>query len=118
LRSRPLNKEILVSYTPEFKRNLRALSKKYRHIQEDLQPVLDQLQLGNFIGDRIPGIQFTLFKLRVKNSDIQKGKSSGYRLIYRIFSPSQVVLLTLYSKLDQGDVSVAEIKRIIKTIEN
>jgi mRNA-degrading endonuclease RelE of RelBE toxin-antitoxin system len=33
-----------VRFTPEFKRNLRALSKKYRHIRSDVQPVTDQSQ--------------------------------------------------------------------------
>ena len=32
-----------VAFTPEFKRNLRQLAKKYRHIKSDLQPILDQL---------------------------------------------------------------------------
>jgi hypothetical protein len=31
-----------VTFTPEFKRNLRQLAKKYRHIKSDLQPILDQ----------------------------------------------------------------------------
>ena len=29
-----------ISFTPEFKRNLRQLAKKYRHIKSDLQPIL------------------------------------------------------------------------------
>jgi len=34
---------VQVEFTPEFKRNLRALSKKYRHIRSDVQPVIDRL---------------------------------------------------------------------------
>jgi len=33
-----------ISYTPEFKRNLRRLAKKYRQIRSDLDPLLQQLQ--------------------------------------------------------------------------
>jgi mRNA-degrading endonuclease RelE of RelBE toxin-antitoxin system len=33
--------QVRVEFTPEFKRNLRALSKKYRHIRSDVQPVLN-----------------------------------------------------------------------------
>lgn len=31
---------VQVEFAPEFKRNLRVLAKKYRHIRSDLQPVL------------------------------------------------------------------------------
>ncbi|QTA91752.1 hypothetical protein [Desulfonema magnum] len=43
-----------VEFTPEFKRNLRSLAKKYRHIRSDIQPVIDQIQKGDFVGDQIP----------------------------------------------------------------
>ncbi len=39
---------IETEYTPEFKRNLRALAKKYRHIRSDIQPVIRQIQSGSF----------------------------------------------------------------------
>jgi addiction module RelE/StbE family toxin len=102
-----------VEFTPEFKRNLRALSKKYRHIHSDVQPVIEQLQAGEFVGDRIPRTQYMVFKVRVRNSDIQKGKSAGYRLIYQVKEPTLVVLVTLYSKLDQADISAEQIRRIL-----
>jgi Cytotoxic translational repressor of toxin-antitoxin stability system len=89
---------VQVEFTPEFKRNLRALSKKYRHIRSDVQPVLEQLQAGEFVGDQIPGTRYTVFKVRVRNRDIRKGKSAGYRLIYQVKSPRSVVLVTIYSK--------------------
>lgn len=43
---------VQVEYTPEFKRNLRVLAKKYRHIRSDVQPVIDQLRAGEIIGDQ------------------------------------------------------------------
>ena len=32
-----------IEFTPELKRNLRALAKKYRHIRSDVHPVIEQL---------------------------------------------------------------------------
>jgi mRNA-degrading endonuclease RelE of RelBE toxin-antitoxin system len=52
-------------------------------------------------------------KVRVRNSDISKGKSSGYRLIYHVPGPTLVILVTLYSKLDQADISADQIRRIL-----
>ena len=43
--------EVHVEFTPEFKRNLRALAKKYRHIRSDVQPVMDALKAGEVFGD-------------------------------------------------------------------
>ena len=63
---------VQVEYTPEFKRNLRALAKKYPHIRSDVQPVIDQLQSGKIIGDQVPRTSYTIFKVRVQNSDIQR----------------------------------------------
>jgi mRNA-degrading endonuclease RelE of RelBE toxin-antitoxin system len=108
---------VQVEFTPEFKRNLRALSKKYRHIRSDVQPVLEQLQAGEFVGDQIPGTRYTVFKVRVRNRDIRKGKSAGYRLIYQVKSPRSVVLVTIYSKLDQADISAEQIRRILAEFE-
>lgn len=45
-----------VSFTFEFKRNLRALAKKYRSIKADLQPLIDSLEDGELPGDQVPGI--------------------------------------------------------------
>jgi len=95
------------------RRHLRALSKKYRHIRSDIQPVLEAIQSGEFLGDRIPGTEYAVFKVRIRNRDIEKGKRSGYRLIYQVKTPTSVLLLTIYSKLDQGDISSNQIRKII-----
>jgi len=102
-----------VKFTPEFKRNVRALRKKYPHIRDDVQPVIEQIEAAQFVGDRIPGTLYVVFKVRVKNSDIQKGKSAGYRLIYQVKTSTSIVLVTLYSKLDQSDISAGQIRRIL-----
>lgn len=46
-------KPIQVEYTPEFKRNLRGLAKKHRHLRSDVEPVIAQLQAGEFVGDQV-----------------------------------------------------------------
>ncbi len=104
---------IYVRFTPEFKRNLRTLSKKYRSIRNDIQPVIDEIQSGNFIGNRIQNPQYMVYKVRVRNSDIRKGKRSGYRFIYYLKTETDVILITLYSKLDQSDISAEQIRRIL-----
>lgn len=54
--------KVKIEYTTEFKRNVRALAKKYRNIYSDVQPILNRLQVGETLGDRVPRTQYTIFK--------------------------------------------------------
>jgi mRNA-degrading endonuclease RelE of RelBE toxin-antitoxin system len=105
---------IEIRFTLEFNRKFKALKKRYRKIQSDLQPALQALQAGELMGDQIPGLDAVVLKLRVKNSDIQKGKSGGYRLIYWTVIDEIVLLLDIYSKSDQSDLDFDEIRQMIK----
>ncbi len=106
---------VLIDLTPEYKQNLRDLSKRFRNIRSDVQPIIEQLQQGSFVGNRIAGIseKYVVYKLRVRNSSIQKGKSAGYRLIYQVESPTSILLLTIYSKSDREDIGANEIRDIV-----
>ncbi len=108
---------VQIEFTSLFKRRLKGLAKKYRQIQTDIQPVLDQLLLGNLLGDQIAGTTYTVYKARAKNSDAQSGKSGGYRLIYQIVTPSDIVLHLIYSKSEQATVSADEIQEMIETYQ-
>ncbi|PCK09091.1 MAG: addiction module antitoxin [Alteromonadaceae bacterium] len=107
-----------LNYTPEFKRALRKLSRRYRSLRGDLTPLLIELEAGKTPGDQLQsGGRYTAFKVRVKNSDSLKGKSGGYRVIYYLKSSDQTVLTTLYSKSEQSDIPVEELRRIIEKYE-
>jgi len=106
--------EIQIAFTSEFKRNVRQLSKKYRHIKSDVQSIVEQLEHGETPGDQIQRTGYTVFKVRIKNSDLQRGKSGGYRMIYYLKASDDVILVTIYSKTEQGDLTAAQIQRIIE----
>lgn len=109
--------EVAIVFTPEFKRNLRQLARKYRHIKSDVQPLLDELAQGYTPGVRIPGVQYTVFKVRIRNSDSRKGRSGGYRIIYQQMHKRLIVLVTIYSKTEQTDITPNEIRQIILASE-
>jgi len=71
-----------VGYTDAFKRQVKRLSRRYRRIRDDVQPLIDRLVSGETPGDRIQGLGHILYKVRVRNSDLPKGKSGGYRVVY------------------------------------
>ncbi len=101
--SEPL--QVKIALTPRFQKDLRELAKRYRSIRADLQPLIEQLQAGENPGDRIAGIKYQIFKVRLKNSNIQKGKSGGYRVIYYLKTDEGIILATIYAKSDISDVS-------------
>lgn len=115
--SDPAIPPVEVRFTPEFKRNLRSLSKRYPHIRSDIEPIIEQLQAGNFVGDQVPRVSHTIYKVRVQNRDAQRGKSGGYRLVYYLQTSEHVILITIYSKTEQSDISAAELRRIIREFE-
>lgn len=102
-----------VGFTPEFKRNVRALSKKYRHIRDDIEPLIIDIQNGLLPGDQVTGTGYTIFKVRIPNRDVRKGKSGGYRLIYYLQTKADIILITIYSKAEQSDISASQIRRIV-----
>ncbi|MEG3904193.1 type II toxin-antitoxin system RelE/ParE family toxin [Microcoleus sp. B4-C5] len=108
---------IQIELTPRFQRDLRTLGKRYRNIRNDIQPVIVQLQAGELPGDRIPGMEYEIFKVRIKNSDIQKGKSAGYRAIYYLKTSDSIVLVTIYSKSDLSDIAAETVREILGQYE-
>jgi hypothetical protein len=48
-----------------------------------------------------------------KNSDLKKGKRAGYRLIYYLKTPTSIILITIYSKSEQSNISSDKIQEIV-----
>ena len=82
---------ISIYLTSRFKKDLSKLAKRFRSIRQDLAPLIDQLQGGETPGDLISGVKYQIFKVRLKNSDIQKGKSAGYRILYYVKKETKIV---------------------------
>ncbi|MEL6136866.1 MAG: type II toxin-antitoxin system RelE/ParE family toxin [Cyanobacteria bacterium J06628_6] len=104
---------VQVELSSSFQRQLRKLAKRYRSIRKDLDSVTQQLSAGNLLGVQVPGFEGSVYKVRVRNSDIQKGKSAGYRVIYYLKATDLIILLAIYSKSDLADMSVEEIRDIL-----
>ncbi len=108
---------IQILLTQRFKQDLKKLAKRFRSIRKDIAPLIDRIQQGETPGDRISGSKYSVFKIRLRNSNISKGKSAGYRAIYYLKTQDTVVLVTIYSKSDQSDISNNLIETIIQQLE-
>jgi len=108
--------------TPNFDNELKFYyrKRKYRKIRDDLQPVLENLEKGNFVGNRLKDLNLpegtAVYKVRVANSSANVGKSDGFRLLYYVAIGDEIYLLTIYSKKD--DVKILNDKQIELLVRN
>jgi mRNA-degrading endonuclease RelE of RelBE toxin-antitoxin system len=96
-----------------YKKELKKLSKRYRSIDRDIKPLIEQLASGENPGDRVVGNEYPVYKVRVPNSDTRKGKSGGYQFIYYVITTAAILLTTIYAKSDRGNISNKEIEDMI-----
>jgi mRNA-degrading endonuclease RelE of RelBE toxin-antitoxin system len=97
---------------PHFKKQLKQLSKKYRHLKDEIIVTLEAFDktqhqsLGN-----------NLYKIRVKSKDIKRGKDKSFRLIVFIIEmQSYIVPITIYYKGDRKDISAKEVNDHLEII--
>lgn len=93
--------------------------KKFKHILDDVEEVVQELENGNLIGDAIPGLTFednATIKVRMANTDTKVGKANGYRIIYyAVKSDYEIYLLTIYYKKEDNMIpSNKEIEMMVK----
>ena len=97
------------------KKDLKKLSKKYPSISGDLQNTLKAMLSGKVTGDKLQNMgELPLYKLRVKLSDSNKGKSAGARVIYYYaINEDSILVITIYVKADKAGISRKEIDAIL-----
>jgi mRNA-degrading endonuclease RelE of RelBE toxin-antitoxin system len=108
---------VQVTFTDRFENDIRRLGKRYRRIRLDIQPLIEQLESGELLGDQMSGMDYAVFKVRVRNSSTQKGKSGGYRVIYYLKTRDQILLVTIYAKSDKADITATEVREILVRAE-
>lgn len=108
-----------VCFTFSFKRSLKRLKKKYPHVKEDIEEVVQLLVQFPDVGSSIPGYSHKIWKVRAKCRDIKKGKRAGYRVIYFWERGKEIIyLLFVYIKHEKADVSKDEIEKLLQDLQN
>ncbi|MBI1731001.1 hypothetical protein HYR53_10380 [Candidatus Acetothermia bacterium] len=94
-----------VKLTGSFTKTLEKLSKpkQYPRLPHDLRPVLENLEIDPFQGDEIgPAAKYR--KIRIKSTDMKKGKSGGFRLFTEPVQKDCIVYVwwIIPKKFDEG----------------
>jgi mRNA-degrading endonuclease RelE of RelBE toxin-antitoxin system len=108
---------VKISTTDDYEKDIEKLRKKYKSVRKDVNLLIEKLEAGETPGDRIGGNKYAVYKVRVKNSNINKGQSGGYRVIYYTITPEAVLLTAIYSKSVQENISNKEIEARIERYE-
>jgi len=94
-----------------YKKSLKKLSKKYKNIYKDVDNFLNNIKSKKDLGVELKP---NLFKTRIANSNKNKGKSAGYRLIsYLVIVKNQLQLLYIYDKSQIENLTENEIDKLI-----
>ncbi len=97
---------------PLFDKQFKKLSKKYNLIKSDIEELItgfDELH------QQATPIKSNLYKIRLANSNKNKGKSAGYRVYYYIKIEATVYLLTIY---DKSEIEMIDEKILIECIKD
>ena len=106
---------MVARFSTAFRKQLRRLARKYRRIRADLHPFIAQLQVGERPGEQVQGTGYAVYKVRIRNTDTQRGTSGGYRVIYyRAAADDDILLVPIYSKTEQDDIENESIVRVIR----
>jgi len=99
---------------PLFDKQFKKLFKKYNHIKDDVEKLIidfDELH------QQATSIKSDLFKIRLANTNKNKGKRAGYRVYYYLKIDEVVYLLTIYDKSDIEKIDETILIEMIKNID-
>lgn len=103
-----------IRITRLFRQNVARLFRKYRSVKEEVNTLITQLEQDERQGDKVPQVGYDVYKVRLRNPAAGKGKRGGFRVLYYIRRKNEVLLLTIYAKVQQTDISPEEIRQIIE----
>ena len=108
-----------VNPTPEFKRDLKPLSKKYKTLKETIQQLEWDLIENPYLGESYgQGI----YKVRLSDKSKGKGKSGGFRVLYYHLAISkegiEMLLLNIFDKSEASTIKKIDAVKQLNDIVN
>jgi mRNA-degrading endonuclease RelE of RelBE toxin-antitoxin system len=94
-----------------FDKQAKKLGKKYKSIKKDLKSFVENF---DSIHQQATVIHKNLYKIRLANSNKNKGKSSGYRIYYYVKLKEITYLVTIYDKSEITMIDESVLMEIIK----
>ena len=106
-----------VNIPPEAQRDIKHLRRKYPAVTSEVRKLVEQLENDERPGDKIPGVGYDVYKVRLPNPSAHRGKSGGFRVIYYVQMADSVFLLRVYSKTEQADIPLERIRQALQDLQ-
>lgn len=103
-----------VDFGTTFNKELKRLLRKYHVVVDEVELLVGELKRDERPGDKIPNVGYDVYKVRLKNPAAGRGKSGGFRVVYYARLADFVVLISIYAKSEQENMSVERIRRVIE----
>jgi len=100
--------------TELFDKQAKKLNKRYHNLKIDIEDLLVRFEAYH---QQSICIKKNLYKIRLKNSNKNKGKRAGYRVYYYIKLEESVYLLTIYDKSEITMIDESLLIDIINDLE-
>jgi mRNA-degrading endonuclease RelE of RelBE toxin-antitoxin system len=95
-----------ILFSEHFKKQLKKLKKKYPNIKDDLLGIIELFDPVNEIS-----IGRSIYKIRIPSTDMQKGKSGGFRSYIYLYVKKDLLLpLCIYPKSETESITESELK--------
>jgi len=107
-----------VNLLHKFRRRLKRLKRKYPAVTQEVSKLVTELENDQRPGDKLAGVGYDLYKVRLPNPSAQRGKSGGFRVVYYVQFVDLVHLVTIYSKSEESDISAQAVQGILAEIED
>jgi len=98
--------------TPFFDKEAKRLSKKYPLLKKDLLKFIENYT--EYHKSAI-SIKNNIYKVRIKNSNKNRGKSAGYRVYYYVKIEKTLYFLTIY---DKSEINMIDENILLKIIRD
>jgi mRNA-degrading endonuclease RelE of RelBE toxin-antitoxin system len=99
---------------PLFDKQFKKLAKKYSLIKDDIESFIYNF---DSLHQQAISIKNNIYKIRVSNSNKNKGKSAGYRVYYYVKVDEMVYLITIYDKSEIQMINESIVTNAIKNID-
>jgi mRNA-degrading endonuclease RelE of RelBE toxin-antitoxin system len=97
---------------PSFAKDIKALKKKYRSIDNDFEKFIESLLENPLQGD---GLGNDCYKVRMAIESKNKGKSGGARVITCVKIVNETIyLLSIYDKSSQSTITDKALNELLK----
>ncbi len=101
--------------TPNFKKELKRLLKKFQSLKIEYVNLLNELALNPALGTSLGN---NIYKIRISIASNGKGKSGGARVItFVVKSEETIYLMDIYDKSEKANITDKEIKSQIEGLD-